>query len=192
MTNSDNNQPKPAIPLITYPKRGRFSAYRRFWVWFAIVFLLDQITKGLVVLFIDYPTYHGEDPVAIIPGFFYLVHIGNQGAAWGMLQNHQPFLLLLALLSLILIYLFRHPLELILPRMQLVFGMLCGGILGNVLDRIFYGHVVDFLDFHLPLIWTTYRWPAFNVADAGIVSGVVLYLFFSFKTPSQENKTEIK
>ena len=186
MTHPGGDKAKPSIPLYSYPPKRGFGAYKRFWYFFSFVFVLDQLTKSLVVLLIDYPTYHGEDPITIIPGFFNLVHIGNQGAAWGMLQNQQPFLLLLAVLSLVAIYIFRHPLELMDRRMQLVFGLLCGGILGNVLDRILYGHVVDFLDFHIPLIWTTYRWPAFNIADAGIVSGVILYLFFSLTAPKEE------
>ena len=68
--------------------------------------------------------------------------------------------------------------------MQICFGLLTGGILGNVTDRILHGHVIDFLDFHLPFslpyLFPHGRYPAFNIADCGIVIGVILYLLFSF------------
>ena len=74
------------------------------------------------------------------------------------------------------IYRYRRCLALKQPFMQVSFGLLCGGIVGNLIDRIFHGHVIDFLDVHLPF----YRWPAFNIADMGITLGLFLYLVTSF------------
>jgi signal peptidase II len=166
------------LKVFVYSRPRAFRPYRLFWIFFGAAFLFDQLTKVIVVLTIDYPTYHYPDPIAVIPGLFYFVHIGNQGAAWGMLQDFQWFLLLLAFASLVAIYAFRRSLGLAQRKVQVAFGLLCGGIVGNVLDRLLYGHVVDFIDVHLPLV--NYRWPAFNIADMAIVSGVLLYLFFSF------------
>jgi signal peptidase II len=64
---------------------------------------------------------------------------------------------------------------------QTCFGLLCGGILGNLVDRLLHGHVVDFLDFR----FGSYIYPTFNIADSGIVVGVLLYLIVSFKTPAE-------
>jgi signal peptidase II len=66
---------------------------------------------------------------------------------------------------------------------QVCFGLLCGGIAGNLLDRVVYGHVVDFLDFH----FGSYIYPTFNIADSGIVCGVALYILFSLR-PGVETK----
>jgi len=88
------------------------------------------------------------------------------------------------LIALSAIYRFRHTLELHRSSMQLAFGLLIGGVLGNLVDRLVHGHVIDFLDFHLgftiPLVLPTGRYPAFNVADCGIVIGVFTYITLSF------------
>ena len=99
---------------------------------------------------------------------------GNFGAAWGLLSGQKIFLTLFALAALAAIFKFRRQLELERRPVQLAFGLLVGGIFGNLLDRLRHGYVVDFLDFTLPLIG--YRWPAFNAADCGIVVGVGIFL----------------
>jgi signal peptidase II len=154
------------------------------------VLLLDQASKVWIDSILPFGTYFpyqgpgGESPVVIIPDFFQLVHIGNEGAAWGMLSGYRMILVLVALGALTAIYFYRGPLELKRRSMQFSFGMIVGGILGNLLDRVIYGHVVDFLDFTLPGIPALgidpYRWPAFNVADSGIVCGVFIYLVICF------------
>ena len=89
-------------------------------------------------------------------------------------------LAILALITLVAIYFWRRSLNLRECWMQLSFGLLCGGIVGNLIDRLAYGHVVDFLDFH----FGSYIYPTFNVADSGIVIGVVIYFIYSMKNPS--------
>lgn len=122
--------------------------------------------------------------IEVVRNFFYIVHIGNKGAAWGMFSGHGEILVLFTLVALFAIYRFRHRLELYRGTVQLAFGMLIGGALGNLLDRIMRGHVIDFLDFHLgftiPWILPDGRYPAFNVADCGIVIGVFIYLVSGF------------
>ena len=91
-------------------------------------------------------------------------------------------LVLLALLAagtLIAIFLWRHALGLHDRMAQICFGLLCGGIIGNLTDRLLYHHVVDFLDFH----FGGYAYPTFNIADSGICCGVVLYLIHSLRQP---------
>ncbi len=82
-------------------------------------------------------------------------------------------LILLAIVVLAVIFRFRKELILEHVSMQYAFGFLCGGIIGNLTDRLVHGHVIDFLDFHL---LPDYRWPAFNVADMAICTGMFLYI----------------
>lgn len=151
----------------------------RFWMVLVSIFLADQLTKWVVVSFSGfplglYPPFGGKE---IIPGFFNLVYAVNYGAAWGMLEGHGWLLVGLALVVLALMAAFRRELGLRQEVNQLCFGLISGGILGNTVDRIFRGHVVDFLDFHLP--W--YRWPTFNIADSAIVVGTLWYIYLQFR-----------
>lgn len=169
---------------------GRLRAYRLFWSVAVGILVLDQATKAWVAAAIPFGTYDagrgpgGASPVVVIPDFFQLVHIGNEGAAWGILSGYRFLLVLVAVVALAAIYFYRGSLELKRTPMQACFGLIVGGILGNLLDRLLYGHVVDFLDVRLPAIpflgFDSYRWPAFNVADSGISCGVVAYIVLSF------------
>jgi len=127
-------------------------------------------------------TYGPPHHIPIIPGFFNLVHVGNTGAAWSLFAGKSTVLALLALTTLTAIFLWRHSLGLRLKPIQISFGLLCGGIVGNLLDRLVYKHVIDFLDFH----FGNYIYPTFNIADSGICIGVGIYLWYSFKTPAQK------
>ena len=97
-----------------------------------------------------------------------------------MLSDYPEFLTVLAAVALILIFVFRHQLEISSIPQQLIFGSICGGIAGNLTDRIFRNpaEVVDFIDVYLPVI--EYDYPVFNVADSGIFVGAIYYFFWSF------------
>ncbi|MCC5839844.1 MAG: signal peptidase II [Opitutales bacterium] len=159
---------------------GRTS-YRLLFILAAVVFALDQATKLWIVHLSGFP--HGFYPpfggMEIIPGFFSLVYTTNAGAAWGILEGRGSILLGIAVIALGTIYFFRRELELSRTPMQLAFGLIIGGILGNSLDRLVHGHVIDFLDVHLGF----YRWPTFNIADSGIVVGCAFYIYLSFRSP---------
>jgi signal peptidase II len=163
--------------------------FRRVTKYQALVFCaiavlaFDQFTKLLVIRNIRFGTYIDPKPIPVLDGFFYLVHIGNTGSAWGMFQDFGFILALFALIAITVIFLFRRMLLLHLISMQLVFGVLIGGILGNFFDRMLIGHVVDFIDIHLPF----YRWPAFNIADSAICIGVISYIILSFRLDKQKN-----
>ena len=157
--------------------------YRLFMIAGAIL-VLDQITKILVQYSIPFESsYFAPDRVTIIEDFFYLVHIGNKGAAWGMFSEYSGVLTLLSFAVLLFIFCFREQLELHRGTVQIAFGLLIGGILGNLIDRIRVGHVIDFIDIHLPFtlpyILPFGRWPAFNIADSAIVVGMLFYLLLS-------------
>ena len=153
--------------------------YRRLWLMVFGVFALDQLSKAAIVHLSGftlglYPPFSGRE---IIPGFFNLAYAVNYGAAWGMLEGLAWLLILLAVVVLVLIAVFRKDLGLHMPVNQFCFGLIIGGILGNTVDRLFRGHVIDFLDVRLP----GYQWPTFNVADSAIVVGTAWYIYLQFK-----------
>lgn len=159
-------------------------SYHRLFGIAGLILVLDQISKVLIQHSIPFESsYYAPDRFTIIENFFYLVHIGNEGAAWGMFSEYQEVLTLLAFAVLFLIYLFRVHLELNRYSVQIAFGLLTGGIAGNLIDRIRVGHVIDFIDIHLPFtlpyILPYGRWPAFNIADSAIVIGMFFYLFLN-------------
>ncbi len=168
--------------------KDAISAYRRLIVVALVVFGLDQLSKLWIVKKLPFGAYYAGDSITIIDNFFYLVHIGNKGAAWGILEGQGTLLALIAVAALFAVFYFRDVLELRRPSIQLIFGSIIGGVLGNLLDRIVRGHVVDFFDFHLPfhipVLLENGRYPAFNIADSGIVIGVFAYLLMSYSKPS--------
>ena len=148
------------------------------------MFVLDQASKAWIFATIPFGTYGPPGAITVIDGFFYLTHVGNTGAAWSMLAGRSMLLAALAAVTLAGIYFWRHSLGLRERAGQLAFGLLCGGVAGNLIDRIVHGHVVDFLDFH----FGRYIYPTFNVADSAICAGVGLYLRHSLRAPSADGR----
>lgn len=136
------------------------------------IILLDQATKEWVR-----GTFSLLETHPVIPGLFNLTYIRNTGAAWGMFSGQNLALAALALAMLIALVLFRR--QLLPGRIhRIALGLLCGGIAGNLFDRLRLDYVTDFLDFH----WRGAHFPAFNVADAAICCGVGIYLITSILT----------
>lgn len=159
----------------------RILAYRLLLGLAASVFVLDQVTKGWIAARLPLGTY-GEagGAITVIRGFFYIVHQGNTGAAWSMFSGQSVLLAVLAASTLVAIFFWRKALGLRARPAQICFGLLCGGIVGNLVDRLVHGHVIDFFDFH----FGSYVYPTFNVADCGICVGVILYLLLSLRSPN--------
>lgn len=108
----------------------------------------------------------------VIPGFFNLRHVLNDGAAWSILSGARWPLATVSLVALAALIVFRRDVQGLGRRLgPWVFALLCGGIAGNFVDRLLTGRVVDFLDF----VFGTYHYPTFNVADSAICVGVFLY-----------------
>ncbi len=164
------------------PHFAALSRYRRFWIAYLAVLALDQLTK-LVVLYGLPPTTAEHPGITVVPDFFRIVHVYNRGAAWSMLSGRQDLLVLLAVAAMAGLYRWRKELGLDKPFVQLVLGAFAGGAIGNVIDRLAYDHVVDFLFFRIPLIG--YDWPVFNVADIGITCGAALYCWHGFREPEK-------
>jgi len=165
---------------------NKLARYRCLFATALAVFVLDQVSKTWIFKNLALDSYYPPDAITVIDGFFYIVHIGNEGAAWGMLSGYGGLLAAFALIALFAIYKLRHSLELHRLPMQLAFGLMVGGIAGNMIDRLIHGHVIDFLDFHfpfnIPYLMPTGRYPSFNIADCGIVVGTLVYVILSFKS----------
>ena len=169
------------------PIGERVRAYRVLWFIALAVFVVDQATKLWIVAHVPFDPMHSHgvgNDIAVIRGFFYIIHVGNTGAAWSMFSGRSVTLALLAAGTLVAIYLWRHTLGLKHPLSQICFGLLCGGIVGNLIDRLVHKHVIDFIDLH----FGSYVYPTFNVADSGICVGVILYLWQSLRASSEPRK----
>ena len=160
----------------------RIARYRLFFILSLAVFALDQVTKWLVAARFPFNPRHLHGPGldrAVIDGFFYLIHVGNTGAAWSILAGQGMLLATLGARALAAIFFWRHALGLRSTAVQIAFGLLCGGIVGNLVDRLMHGHVIDFIDLH----FGSYIYPTFNVADSGICVGVLFYLWLNLREP---------
>jgi signal peptidase II len=141
------------------------------------VFAFDQFTKWLVLRSIgDY----GEK--IVVPGFFKFVHWGNTGAAWSLFSGNNGALAFVALLALVALFLTRHHFDSHTLTGQIAFGLIFGGIAGNLSDRLFRHEVVDFLRFYLDRRGGgEIGFPAFNIADSAICTGVALIFLITWK-----------
>ena len=134
-----------------------------FFVGIAALLLLDQLTKRIVL-----NTLTKVDTVALIDGIFHLTYCENRGAAFGIMQNRVWFFVVVtvAVFVAVIWYMIKYK-----PKnkwLNFSLTLLMGGALGNFVDRIFRGYVVDFLDFRL------INFPIFNVADCFVVIGAIL------------------
>ncbi len=148
---------------------------RLFFLLSLPLYALDQMTKHLVLRFID-----PFEPRVVVPNFFTLVHVTNTGAAFGSFRNNNGFFIALSLVALVVVtvlMLRREPND---PWRRVALALLMAGVLGNLTDRLLHGHVIDFLlfDLHLPF---AHPWPAFNVADSCICIAVVCFMVYSFR-----------
>jgi signal peptidase II len=142
-----------------------------------VIFALDQITKWFVLR----ELYTGDERV-IIPGFFKFVHLENTGAAWSLFTGNNGALILVALFALVALYLTRHHFDSHTLAGQIAFGLIFGGIAGNLMDRLRVGHVIDFIYFYLQRRGGgEIGFPAFNVADSAICTGVGLIFLITWK-----------
>ena len=144
----------------------------------AAVLALDQLTKAIVLQSLGY----AQEKV-IIEGFFKFVHWGNTGAAWSLFRGNNSALAIIALAALVVLWLTRHHFDVRTFAGQLAFGFICGGIAGNLVDRVRVGHVIDFIYFYLRRAnGDELGFPAFNVADSGICVGVGLVFLLTWRT----------
>jgi len=151
------------------------------WLWLSLVVLvLDLATKYLALATLDYAT-----PVPVIDGFFYWTLVYNEGAAFSFLAGasgwQRWFFSAVAVgITALLVHWLRGTARGDW-RTALPFALVIGGALGNLYDRLRWGHVVDFVDLH----FGSYSYPAFNLADSAIVLGAIGIVVFGFRAQKQ-------
>jgi signal peptidase II len=147
------------------------------------LYAVDQLTKHLVLRFIS-----PYDARIVVPDFFSLVNDTNTGAAFGSFRGNNTFFIVISVVALVVVtaLLIRHSQP--DPWRDLSLALLLAGILGNLTDRLLYGHVIDFLLFNLHIPYAD-PWPAFNVADSCISIAVALFIIHSFRTQRSAGKT---
>lgn len=166
------------------PEEEAIRGYRKYLIFGLVAFLIlaaDQFTKYLVLAYV--PLNGGFE---IVPGYVDLVHARNPGAAFGIMAGslwgfRSTFFLLISVvaLAIILWMLIRFKESGLL--LLLGYAFFFGGAAGNLVDRIRYGEVIDFLDFHVANV----HWPAFNVADSALCIGTALFfLHFFIRKPT--------
>ena len=154
------------------------SPNRRIALIALLVVVLDQVTKQIVHHFLAY----GDEKV-MVDGFFKFVNWGNTGAAWSIFRGYNGLLAGVALIALLILFLSRHHFDSRTLLSQVAFGMICGGIVGNLIDRLWAGYVIDFIYFYVELHSGAEKgFPAFNLADSAICTGVGLVFLITWRS----------
>jgi signal peptidase II len=131
-----------------------------------LVFFIDQLVKLIVSLNLNL-----NSSINIISDFFKITYLTNTGAAWSIFNNHSYLLIFISLAVFIFLIYYSHYF-IMNKHNTIAFGLVFGGLLGNLFDRIFHGYVIDYLDFKL----INYNYPVFNLADTALVIGIVMLI----------------
>ena len=166
--------------LFLEPRQYRFLA-----ITAGAIVILDQITKAMIQ-----STMRLHQSIPIIDGLLSLTYIRNPGAAFGLFADSQNGIRILFFVTVsIIAILFLISLYSKIPQKNLIgrlaIGMVLGGAIGNLIDRVRFGEVVDFIDFYI----TTHHWPAFNIADSCISTGVVLLMWYFLRQESSGSRS---
>lgn len=154
---------------------------KKIYLMSSIFFLVDLLSKLLIIKFED------NLPLVIINNFFSIIKVTNEGAAFSMFNGYSIILALIAVL--VLIYIHKYLLKDIKTKYEIIsYSLLIGGIIGNLLDRIIYGKVTDFLSFNI----FGYMFPIFNLADTFICIGVFLIIINLIKGGKHGTKSNRK
>lgn len=151
-------------------------------VWLAIILITDQATK----LIVD-RTMPLHSSIPIIDNFFNLTYIRNTGAAFGIFAGsaeifRRPFLIIVSIAAIVFIINMLRRLRGAETGLITALAFILGGAVGNLIDRLIYGEVIDFLDVH----WSGYHWPAFNIADSFITVGVAITIFYLVRAKGED------
>ncbi len=157
-----------------------------FWVGLIVlvIVIVDQLVKWWVVR--DLPAYTPVDPAAWLRPVLSFTYVKNTGASFGMFPNMNTAFTVLSVIVLILMVIFQRTIPPQVWMVHVALALVMGGALGNLIDRITRGYVVDFLDVNF---WPFASWPVFNVADSAIVVGVAILLIDSFFLHNLERAT---
>ena len=157
------------------------------WLWLTLLFLIiDQVTKYWVTSSMDL-----NQTINILP-FFNITYVHNLGAAFSFLADQGGwqrwfFTAIAAIASVVFtVWLAKTPKD--QPLLAIALACMLSGALGNLIDRVLFGYVIDFLDFYI----NSYKWPVFNVADSIIFVGAALMIFDSFAQDKKNKLTNQK
>jgi signal peptidase II len=139
------------------------------------LYVLDQCTKQLVLRSIN-----PYDARIVVPEFFSVVNVTNTGAAFGTFKGNNTLFIAISVIALVIVTVLLVQSRRSDAWRDVSLALLLAGILGNLTDRLLYGHVIDFLLFNLHIRYAD-PWPAFNVADSCISIAVVLFIIHSFR-----------
>ena len=158
-----------------------------FWSAVAVALCLDQLTKLWIVRNLTF-----ADRIPVIEGFFSITHVRNPGAAFSLFATspepfRRIFFVVVTLVAIALVFSFFRRLAPGERLSALALGLVLGGAVGNLIDRLVYGEVIDFLHFRL---LGGYTWPDFNLADSFIVVGVGLLVLELFATEGEDQEVE--
>jgi signal peptidase II len=147
--------------------------YTKLAIIAGLVVLADQVSKAFILKLLPY-----HQSTTIIKGFFDITHIRNPGGAFGLMANMSPIVrtvifLFISSLAVGLIFYFYKKTPSSQSFLATAFALIFGGAIGNLIDRVRFGNVVDFLDIYLG----NFHWPAFNIADSAITVGIFIFLF---------------
>jgi signal peptidase II len=150
---------------------GHSAKLRLFLSVVALVVVLDQLSKLWI---------RANSPrIELLPGFLDLIYVENYGSAFGLFANQTFLIIAISLVSLLIILLFLRHLSPATILSMVSIALILGGAIGNLIDRLRFGYVTDFIDIHLQNL---FHWPAFNIADAAITVGILTLLFSFYKS----------
>lgn len=180
------------VPIGRLPPIKRGWPIKNSWLFYGLtgagLFALDQATKYYVLSKIPIGT-----DTDVIPHFFRIVSVRNTGIVFGLFsqtqnESHQGGFILFTALALFAILYYSHKKKVTGSPEFYPLALILGGASGNLLDRILHGRVIDFLDFYV----RDYHWPAFNIADSGIVVGVGLLLFLQWGEEQKQKRATVE
>ena len=150
--------------------------------WVAAIVVIDQLTK--IIVDRTMPLHHS---IPLVDGLFNLTYVRNTGAAFGIFSgSHEafrlPFLIVVSVVAIGFIFVMLRRLRDGETGLASALAFILGGAIGNLIDRLIYREVIDFLDVY----WSNYHWPAFNVADSFITIGVTITLFYLIRAKGDD------
>lgn len=148
-----------------------------------IITIIDQFIKNIITS----QMIVGES-IPVIPSTFYITYVENTGAAWSILEGNRYFLVCISFLAIFAIYYFCIKGKHLTTLKIYSFGVLFGGIIGNLIDRIIHGYVIDFISVYIG----SYAFPIFNIADMAIVIGACISIYILYKEEHDAGKSKRK
>jgi signal peptidase II len=140
----------------------------------ALVVILDQLSKLWVR-----DNLPQIAKIELLPGFLDLVHVENTGAIFGLFSNHTEVFTALGIAGLVIILVFLYYFSPATTMGMLSFALILGGVVGNLIDRLRLGYVIDFISIHLQEL---FYWPPFNIADAAMTVGIFMLIYYFYKS----------